>query len=72
MPSTGNERTAVVTVDLSSFAALAFGGLIMLLLRLGNILLKWTARKLGVEEAKSESGVDEALAVATSLHPSKR
>ena len=55
-------------MDLGSFAALAFGGLVMLGLRLGNILLKWTARKLGVEESQ-ESGVDEALSVATSLKP---
>lgn len=58
-------------MDVGSFVALAFGGLVMLSLRLGNILLKWTARKLGVEESKEQSGVDEALSVATSLHPTK-
>jgi hypothetical protein len=58
-------------MDLGSFVALAFGGLVMLSLRLGNILLKWTARRLGVEETSRSDGVDEALTVATSLHPQK-
>lgn len=56
-------------MDVSSMAALAFGAFVMLALRLGNILLKWTAHRLGVEESTSESGVDEAISVATSLKP---
>lgn len=56
-------------MDVSGMAALAFGAFVMLGLRLGNILLKWTARKLGVEEAKSEGGVEDAISVATSLRP---
>lgn len=58
-------------MDLSSFLALAFGGLIMLSLRLGNILLKYVAIKLGVEETGAENIVDEALTVASSIKPHK-
>jgi hypothetical protein len=54
-------------MDLSSFVALAFGGFIMLSLRLGNIMLKYVAMKLGVEESGAGDTVDEALAVASSI-----